>query len=152
MKSNMLLLSLSLAVLGGSSAWADDAASKDEIKSEFKVDDARVQGMRDQKMGYGEISIALALAEKRPGGITDANVAAVLAERQGPPKMGWGQIARKQGVAPGGLRAKLERVEKQEKSDKAERAEKAEKPERAEKAQRPERMEKSARPERASKR
>lgn len=188
MKITALYLSLGLALFATPIVRAEDS-SKDEqklertsteadkdasrpggpkiveshIKSEFKVDDARVQGLRDQKLGYGEISIVLALAEKRPGGITDANVAAIMAERNGPPKMGWGQIARKQGTSLGNIHGKVRSVSeaarkhekaegrKQEKrEEKAERghekAEKMDRPERPERAEKHERVEKPENP------
>lgn len=187
MKITALYLSLGIALFATPAVRAEDS-SKDEqtlertssevdkeaarpegpkkvesrLKTEFKVDDARVQGLRDQKLGYGEISIVLALAEKRPGGITDANVAAIMAERNGPPKMGWGQIARKQGTTIGKIHGKVRNVneaarkhekaegrkqeKREEKAEKAEkRREKAEKMERPEKAERPERAEKHER-------
>jgi hypothetical protein len=182
MKNAALYLTIGLAVFAAPFAKAEEAASKDEqklertssevdkdatqpegqkavegrLKSEFKVDDARIQGLRDQKMGYGEISIALALAQKMPGGITDANVKTIMAERQGPPVMGWGPIAKKQGVSLGKVISGVKRVDagarknekaesrKHEKNEKGEKSERAEKSERSE---RPERHEKSERPE-----
>jgi len=178
MNRTALYLTVGLAVFAASFVAAEGESSKDEqklvktssaldkdaarpegrkavearLKSEFKVDDARLQGLRDQKLGYGEMSIALSLAEKMPGGITDANVNAIMAQRQGPPVMGWGEIARKQGVKLGevirktkGLDAaarKQEKAEKKEKAEKDERHEKTEKGERHEKAERAERVEK----------
>lgn len=118
------------------------------LKSEYKVDDARILGLRDQKLGYGEISIALALAEKLPGGITDANVATVMAQRNGPPKVGWGQIAKNQGTTVGKLLGRVKNVEaaarKQERAEARtrENAEKRERPATAQPAQRPDRPEK----------
>jgi hypothetical protein len=130
----------------------------EKIKTEFKVDDARVQGLRDQKLGYGEISIALSLAKELPGGITDANVQKVMAMRQGPPVMGWGRIARdlkvKMGPVVSGVKkmsaevrkheakdAKLEKkdAEKNEKNEKMEKHERNEKAEKIEKAEHPDR-------------
>jgi hypothetical protein len=132
-------------------------AVESRLKSEFKVDDARIQGLRDQKLGYGEISIALALAQKMPGGITDANMKTIMSERQGPPVMGWGQIAKKEGVKLGKVISKVRSVDaaarKHEKAEgkrqdkKEERAEKAGRHERAERAERPQRAEKAERPE-----
>lgn len=178
MKHMTMCLSVGLALFAASYAAADEA--KDEVKlertsaeldkvaerpegpkeveshlkSEFKVDDARVQGLRDQKLGYGEISIVLALAEKMPGGITDANVSAIMAERNGPPKMGWGRIATKQGTSLGKVMSGVKRVDasirKHEKAEgrKHEKAEKAgEKGEKAERAEKPERAERPERPE-----
>ncbi|MFA6091974.1 MAG: hypothetical protein WCU88_05060 [Elusimicrobiota bacterium] len=191
MNNTALYLSVVLAFGAASSVAAAEGSSKDEqkleqtssdldknaaqpegqkavesrLKSEFKVDDARIQGLRDQKMGYGEISIALALAQKMPGGITDANVKTIMSMRQGPPVMGWGQIAKKQGVHLGRVisqvkhvdaaarrheRAEGKKQERQEgKAEKAGRKEKSERTERVgrpEKAERPERAERTERP------
>ena len=110
------------------------------LKSGFTVDDERVQGLREQKLGYGEISIVLGLAQKMPGGITDANVQSILTQRQGPPVMGWGQIAKKQGVKLVSLLNKVKKVsasvrkqEKAARADKLQRTERGERPERNEK-------------------
>ena len=184
MRNAALYLTLGLAFCTASFAAADEGLSKDEqklertssdvdkdatspegqkavesrLKSEFKVDDARVQGLRDQKLGYGEISIALALAQKMPGGITDANVKTIMSQRQGPPVMGWGQIAKKQGVKLGKVISKVKSVDtaarKEEKAEskkhekKEERAEKADRHERSERSERPEKSEKHERAER----
>ena len=132
----------------------------EKIKTEFKVDDARVQGLRDQKLGYGEITIALSLARELPGGITDENMQKIMALRQGPPVMGWGLIAkdlnlklkpvvsranrmsadvRKQEAKNARMEKKnAERAEKKERMGKNERTEKMEKMERMDKPDRPE--------------
>jgi hypothetical protein len=117
------MLVLSLTMLGA--AWA--AESKEEInlrkdaaaidttaghaqgekvvvqrmKTDFSVTDAQVQGMRDKKMGYGEISIVLSLCKKMPGGATEANIQQVMTMRQGPPIMGWSEVAKKLGTTLG---------------------------------------------------
>ncbi|MCX5793706.1 MAG: hypothetical protein NTY45_16030 [Elusimicrobia bacterium] len=127
------------------------------IKADFDVNDARVQGLRDRGMGYGEISIALSLARELPGGITEENVLKIAALRQGPPVMGWGNIAKNIGVKLGAVQqgvhkmgeharkqdkdARLEK-EKGEKGGKAERTGLPEKPEKIEKPERPEKPEK----------
>ena len=148
--------------LEASAAELDKSAAKPEgqqrviarIKTEFGVDDARVQSLRDKNMGYGEISIALGLAQGLPGGITDANVQKVMELRQGPPVMGWGKIARDLGLKLGPVASKVHKmsaeVRKQEKGEKAnkykkesgERMGKPEKHERHEKMERPEKPEK----------
>ncbi len=47
------------------------------------------------KLGYGEITIVYALAEKLQGGLTANNVNTILTERGQPPHvMGWGEIAK----------------------------------------------------------
>ncbi len=71
------------------------------IEKEFSVTDAQIKDLRNQKMGYGEISIVFSLASKMPGGITDANIQEVMTLRQGPPRMGWGEVAKKLGTTLG---------------------------------------------------
>ena len=118
-----VVLALTLTLLG--SAWA--AESRDEkniqkeatainttagkaegetivvqrLEKEFKVTDTQIQRLRDQKLGYGEIAIVLSLSDKMPGGITDTNIAKVMTLRQGPPTMGWGEVANKLGTKLG---------------------------------------------------
>lgn len=120
----------------------------EKIKNEFKVDDARVQGLRDQKLGYGEISIALSLAQGLPGGITDANVQKVMALRQGPPVTGWGNVAKQLGLKLGPVAARTKKMAAEaRKKIKAEKI-KMEKHAR-EKGGKHDRMDKPGRPEKA---
>lgn len=72
-----------------------------KIKSQFGVDDARVQAMKTSGLNNGEIQVALALAQGMPGGITDENVQKLTALRMGPPKAGWGKIAKDLGLKVG---------------------------------------------------
>jgi len=71
------------------------------LEKEYKVTETQVQQMRDKKLGYGEIAIVLALCQKMPGGATDVNIQQVMTMRQGPPTMGWGEIANKLGTKLG---------------------------------------------------
>ena len=71
------------------------------LEKEFNVTDTQIQALRDQKLGYGEIAIVLSLAQKMDGGITDANIQSVMTLREGPPTMGWGEIAKKLGTKLG---------------------------------------------------
>ena len=75
------------------------------------MDDARVQGLRDQKLGYGEIGIVLSLASQLPGGIDDANVQKIMTLRQGPPVQGWGKIAKDLGLNLGKAVSQVKRTE-----------------------------------------
>ena len=130
------------------------AAVAEKIKKDFKVDDARLNGLRDKQLKDGEMAIALALAEGLPGGITDENVQKVVAMRQGPPVAGWGKVAKELGVKLGPVlskakktaaearrNAKAEKVKK-EKREKAEKTMKGEKGERGGKPEKPARAEK----------
>ncbi len=115
------------------------------LEKEFKVDDARINDLRGQKLGYGEISIVLAMAQKMPGGITDANIKTIMSMREGTPKQGWGEIAKKLGIKLGPTISSVENVEKGahkdlEKAEKTEGSEKMEKPEKMERPERPQRM------------
>jgi hypothetical protein len=71
------------------------------LEKEFNVTDTQIQGLRDKKLGYGEIAIVLSLAQKMPGGETDANIQQVMTLRQGPPRMGWGEVCKKLGTKLG---------------------------------------------------
>jgi hypothetical protein len=75
------------------------------ITKDFGVGADRVQALRSRGLGYGELAIALSLAQKMPGGMTDANIEKVTALRQGPPVLGWGEIAKQ-------LHVKLGQVKK----------------------------------------
>ena len=81
-----------------------------KIKTQFGVDDARVQAMKDSGLNNGEIQVALALAQGMPGGINDENVQKLTALRQGPPKAGWGKIAKDLGLKVGPAIAKAKKA------------------------------------------
>ena len=182
MKNKLTCLMIGLAFVAGSRAAADDRPSRDEQKLEstaadldkdasepagekrveeklearFHVGDKRIDALRARKLGYGEIAIVLALAQKLPGGINDANVSKIMAERQGPPVMGWGRIAQKEKVSLGKVLSDVHRTDESlrerdhdrgrgERADK-EHGEKAERPERAERLEHQERMERPENP------
>ena len=83
------------------------------LAKDFNVTDTQVQGMRDKKLGYGEIAIVLSLSQKMPGGATDANIQQVMTMRQGPPTMGWGEIAKKLGTKLGPAISQVKNVNKE---------------------------------------
>jgi hypothetical protein len=89
---------------------AGEKVVTERIEKEFGVDEARVKSLRDKGLGYGEVAISLSLAKTLPGGITDENVDKVLAMRQGPPKEGWGNIAKKLGVKLGPVVSGVDKV------------------------------------------
>jgi hypothetical protein len=125
-----------------------DAA--DTTTRQLKAED--VQNLRQQKLGYGEISILLALAAKQDG-TSPKSVNEILAMRQ-TDKMGWGNIAKALGYKSLGsvkqsvnaTEAGIEKVsasgkaEKGSQVDKAEKAAKPDKPEKTEKFDKPERI------------
>ncbi|MBI4351090.1 MAG: hypothetical protein HY550_06605 [Elusimicrobia bacterium] len=126
----------------------DGKTVTEKIKAEFGVDDARVRGLRDQKLGYGGITIVLALARTMPEGITDANVAKIMALRQGPPVMGWGKIAKELGLKLGPVISNVKKVSAAVRSHRKERMkrEKRENMGRPERPGKPERPVKGGRP------
>ena len=65
------------------------------LEKEFNVTEAQIQALRDKKLGYGEIAIVFSLAQKKYGSITDATISNIMTLRQGPPTMGWGEVAKK---------------------------------------------------------
>jgi hypothetical protein len=110
---------------------------------------ADVQNLRQRKLGYGEISIVLALAAKQDG-TSPKSVNEILAMRQ-TDKMGWGNIAKALGykslgsvnqsvkVTEAGVE-KVSQTNKPEKASKPEKADKPDKPEKVEKVEKPERI------------
>jgi hypothetical protein len=104
---------------------------------------ADVQTLRQRKLGYGEISILLALAAKQDG-TSPKSVNEILAMRQ-TDKMGWGNIAKALGYKSLGsvnqsVKATEAGVEKVSQTNKPEKANKPDKPEKVEKVEKPERI------------
>ena len=82
------------------------------LEKEFGATDTQIKALRDQKLGYGEIAIVFSLAQKMTGGITDANIQSVMTLREGPPVMGWGEIAKKLGFKLGPTISQVKSVNK----------------------------------------
>lgn len=139
---------------GGAAGAEGQKRVADRLKAQFGVDDARIQSLQAAKLGYGEMSLALALAQGLPGGVNDENVQKVLAARQGPPKAGWGKVAKDLGLKLGPAISKVKKAaaeaRKAEKGKMKEHGKKGGKEEKAggkpEKAGRPD---KADRPEKA---
>jgi len=118
-----------------------------------------VENLRDKKLGFGEISILLALTAKQPNPATAKSLNEILAMRKA--GEGWGELARDLGFRSLGsvhqiVRETDERVDKvaagakPDRIGSAEKTERFEKPEKVEKFERPERIE-VERPERIEK-
>ena len=124
----------------------------DSIAKQFKVDPSVVTELRNKKMGFGEITTALALSQelmKQDKTLTQQQALnSILAKRASGD--GWGKIAHTLGLKLGHVRSELERTEKSvsrvEKAEKAEKAEKLEKTEKPEKPQKAEKLEKPEKP------
>ena len=92
------------------SSPAGEAAVVKRIAGDFGVDRTRVAALRGRGLGYGEIAVVLSLAQKLPGGVTDATVEKVAELRQGPPVAGWGEIAKRLGVKLGAAVTRVKKV------------------------------------------
>jgi hypothetical protein len=130
---SVIMLSFSLAML--SAAWAAEPREEESLgkeatginssadnekgekvvvqrlEKEFNVTDAEIQALRDKKVGYGEIAIVFLLAQKT-GGITDANISKIMSLREGPPVIGWGEIAKKLDVKLGPTVSEVNKIGK----------------------------------------
>ncbi len=119
MENKILFLSM---ILSGAfaSTWFTCAYAQDEdkgdsakvearLETKFNVSDARIDSLRRQGLGYGEINIVLSMAKQMPGGINNRNVDKIMDLRQGQDghKQGWGEIAHD-------LNVKNEKAEKSE--------------------------------------
>jgi hypothetical protein len=120
-------------------------ANANSVPRELTAQDVR--DLRAKKLGYGEISILLALTAKQPN--SAKSVSEILAMRK--PGEGWGKLARDLGYKNLGSVVKsvkatekdvtkvaMERSEKPDKSSKMDKPDKPEKPERLEKPEKPE--------------
>ncbi len=118
------------------------------LEARFNVDQARIDNLRSQNLGFGEIAIVLALAQKMTGGITDANVLSIMSLRTGTPPLGWGEIARKLGEKLGPVVSEVNAVARDVRQEmaRAERPEKADRPDRPIRPERPDHPEKPIKP------
>jgi hypothetical protein len=138
----------------------------ESLAAEFKVDRATVEGLRERKMGWGEVAIALALSQELmkqdPTLTQDQALAKILAGRE---NGGWGKVAQQYGLKLGPVLSGIKRADKQvaglereraghdkvagtARADRAERRERPNRPERPEKVERPDRPDKPEKPER----
>ncbi len=100
-RSLVVLLAAGALLAAGSLASAQSTGPDkltQELETTFGVTADQVSALQADGLGFGEIYTLLALAQTMPGGDTAANIAAVLAMRQGPPVQGWGQVAKSMGV------------------------------------------------------
>ena len=68
------------------------------LETRFKVTPALIREIHKARFGYGDISVALALASHLRGGITEANVEKIIAMRMNPRLSGWPSIAKSLGI------------------------------------------------------
>jgi len=131
------------------------------IAKQFKVDSSVVTDLRNKKMGFGEISTALALSQelmKKDSNLSQQDALKSILDQRAK-GMGWGQIANGMNLKLGRVvsevhRAdkRVERLAKLEKRDKMEKhdndVDRVEKMDKGDKADRPDRMDRSGRPDR----
>ena len=79
--------------LGGTKMVAE------HLKKQFHVDENTIYTLREKKMGYGDITTLLALAEQMPGGINEDNLNEIVDIRKGKwGDEGWERVAEYLGV------------------------------------------------------
>jgi len=112
----------------------------ERIAKQFKVSESVVEGLRNRKMGYGEVTATLALAEalmKRDKSLTQAKaIDSVLARRAA--GQGWGQIAHTLDLKMGSIMSEVKKADKQMDVPKIDKVAKADKPDKTDKPQRAE--------------
>lgn len=122
------------------------------IAKQFGVPDKVVDDLRARKMGYGEVSIALALSQQlmKKGLSQQQAIDKIVGMRKS--GMGWGVVARDLGLKLGGVISDVKKADKQlAKLDTVKRSEKLEKVAKDEKPSKPEKMEGPTKPEKADK-
>src|SRR5437879_10036487 len=118
-----------------------------------------VRDLRAKKLGYGEISILLALTAKQPNAATAKSLNEILAMRQsGEGGSGWGKLARDLGYKNlGSVVKSVKATEKDvtkvamERNDRPDKSGKIDKPDKPEKLDKPEKPERPEKPEKAEK-
>lgn len=125
------------------------------LAKQFKVSESTITDLRNRKMGYGEIGIALALSQelqKQNKSLTQQQALDTIMARRQTGGQGWGAIAHSLGLKLGRVVSEVHsadrRVERLAKVEKRDRDERHAKGEKAEKAEKPDRFEKGHRPER----
>lgn len=96
----------------------NDTASKPDgekavvkrLVEELKASEQQIRALRDRKLDHGEVAVILSMAQTMPGGTTDANVQKVLDLRQGPPSVGWGEVAHLVGTKLGRIVSQVRKV------------------------------------------
>ena len=68
------------------------------LERRFRADSAWINEMRRARLGYGDISVALALASDLPGGVTRANVGRIVARWRSSRADRWPNVARSMGL------------------------------------------------------
>ncbi|MDE2028862.1 MAG: hypothetical protein KGJ11_10025, partial [Candidatus Omnitrophica bacterium] len=107
MRTLLLILLVSTLVPGLSSL--SQAADRDQkstvhdnpkldqkLSKEFNVTESRIDTLRGQKLGYGEIRHVLTIAKQMSGGIDDTNIHKIMEMRDN--HEGWGRIGQALGV------------------------------------------------------
>jgi hypothetical protein len=121
----------------------------ERIAKQFKVSDSVVDGLRNRKMGYGEVTVALALSEalmKQDKSLTQQQALDTILSRRAAGQ-GWGQIAHSMDLKLGHLISEVKKADKQVDRVKADKVARADKPDKIEKPEKPQRVEKPDRPE-----
>jgi hypothetical protein len=92
------------------SSPAGEAAVVKRLARDFGFSADRVAALRASGLGYGELTVALSLAGRMAGGVTDENVGSLIARRRGPPARGWGEIAKQQKVKLGAAVSQVKKL------------------------------------------
>ncbi len=105
------------------------------LENKFNVSDARIDSLRKQGLGFGEIGITLSLAKQMPGGINNQNINKIMALRQGGEhKEGWGKIAHDLNLKMGSAKRDMDDVRATRHDERAEERAESAKTERNERA------------------
>ncbi len=163
--ATLLLSATWLVAAPPGSVAGDDAvpnvapAKVQALAEEVGVPAEKVTAMRADGLGWGEVRIAILLAQKialqTPGGTIGVALDGVLAQRA--EGMGWGQIAKANGfklgevVGQGAAKKEIDATGKREKAEKPEKAQKADKPDKPDKPEKPDKPDKPERPEKPAK-
>ncbi|MGA2766254.1 MAG: hypothetical protein ABSG17_23165 [Spirochaetia bacterium] len=67
------------------------------LETRFRTDPGQIADLRKKRLGYGDISVVLALASRLHGGISASNIERIVSMWRAP-RSSWGKIVRSLGV------------------------------------------------------
>ena len=136
MKTLFLPLAVLVVFLSAAAAWAQEEELLNEsvqavekqslepggesavingLEDVFGVEKATIDSLTKRGLGLGDAAAVLAMAEKMPGSIIDANVEDIMTMRQGEPGKAdrdWGTVATMLGLPPGPVASRIQEVGK----------------------------------------
>ncbi len=77
---------------------AGERSLSQSLESQFKPHAGQIADLRKQRLGYGDISVVLAVASRLRGGVSKQNIERIVTSWKSPRSGNWAKVARSFGV------------------------------------------------------